>query len=181
MGIPEKIVGALKKTLDAEYIRLDDDDGISGFVVSGQFENMSTLDRQQLIDEALNPLSQEEQRQILMIAGLTPREYESVGVRIRIHEVREMDNGSLEVLLDGGYSDAIYVRGALNNQKGVHTTEPEQCPSAIGILMKFHANGTVADPLTRERAIRVLKDDQYIQIMQTPNQAMHPSGESAGF
>lgn len=170
MGLPDKIVAALQTPLGAEYIRLDDDDGISGFVVSGRFENMSTLDRQQLIDEALrdapDPLSQEEQRQILMIAGLTPREYESVGARIRVHKIRKLGDGSLEVLLHGGYSDAIYVRGALNNQKGVQTTKPEQCPGAIGILMKFRAKGTAADPLTRERAISVLEADQYIQVMQ---------------
>lgn len=66
MGLADKVVAALQTPLGAEYIRLDDDDGISGFVVSGRFENMSTLDRQQLIDEALrdapDPLSQEEQR-----------------------------------------------------------------------------------------------------------------------
>ena len=48
--------------------------------LSAAFEQMSTLDRQQMIDDALrnaaDPLSNEEQRQILMIAGLTPQEYE---------------------------------------------------------------------------------------------------------
>ncbi len=170
MGLPDKIVAALQTPLGAEYIRLDDDDGISGFVVSRRFENVSTLDRQQLIDEALrdapDPLSQEEQRQILIIAGLTPREYESVGARVRVHKIRELADGSLEVLLDGGYSDAMYVRSALDNQKGVETTEPEQCPGGAGILTKFRAKGTVADPLTRVRAISVLEADQYIHVMQ---------------
>ena len=170
MGLPDKIVAALQTPLGAEYIRLDDDDGISGFVVSGRFENMSTLDRQQLIDEAIrdapDPLSQDEQRRILMIAGMTPMEYESVGARIRVHKIKELGDGSLEVFLHGGYSDAIYVRGVLDNQKGVQTTEPKHDPGAIGIMMTFRARGTAADPLTRERAVRVLEADQYIQVMQ---------------
>ena len=170
MGLPDKVINALQTPLNAEYIRLDNDDGISGFVVSRQFEKMSMLDRQQLIDDALrnapDPLSNEEQREILMIAGLTPDEYESVGARIRVHEVTVLDDGSLEVLVHGGYSDATYVRGALNNQKGVETTEPEQSPGAIGILMAFYAKGTEANPLTRERAIAALASDQYIQVMQ---------------
>ena len=80
MGLTDKIADALHKSLRAEYLRLDNDDGISGFVVSPQFENISAIDRQRLIDEALpnapDPLSAEEQRQVLMIAGLTPLEYE---------------------------------------------------------------------------------------------------------
>ncbi len=170
MEITEKIINALQEPLHPEYIRLDDDDGISGYVVSSQFEKMSPLDRQQLIDESIreaaDPLSGEEQRQILMIAGLTPLEYESVGAQIRVHKIRELSDGSLEVLLHGGYSDAKYVRGALNNQKDVTTTEPQQSPGAIGILMTFHAKGTQANPLTREKAIRVLEKDPYIEVMQ---------------
>jgi hypothetical protein len=84
---------------------------------------MSTLDRQALIDRALTqasePLSKDEQRHVLMIAGLAPPEYAAVGARIRIHRVKETARGTVEVLLHGGPSDAEYVRGALNNQKGV--------------------------------------------------------------
>ena len=145
MGLTEKITKALKKSLGAEYIRLKDDDGISGFVVSPQFEKVSMIDRQGLIDEALqkaaDPLSAEEQRQVLMIAGLTPLEYESVGTRIRVRSIKELDDGSLEVLLRGGYSDALYVQGALKSQNGVTTTEPEPSPAAIGTLIKFRAQG----------------------------------------
>jgi acid stress-induced BolA-like protein IbaG/YrbA len=146
VGLSEKIIAALQAPLNAEYVRLEDDDGISGFVVSRRFENMSTLDRQQLIDEVLrngpDPLSHEEQRQILLIAGLTPREYDSANPRIRVHRIREQTDGSLEILLHGPYSDAMYVRDALENEEGVQTTEPEQVPGAIGILMKFSAKGT---------------------------------------
>jgi hypothetical protein len=165
-----KIIAALQAPLSAEHVRLDDDDGISGFVVSRRFENMSTLDRQQLIDEILrngpDPLSPEEQRQILVIAGLTPTEYDSASPRITVHRIREQTDGSLEILLHGPYSDAMYVRDALESEKGVQTTEPEQVPGAIGILMKVSARGTPEDPLTKERATSVLTADQYIQVMQ---------------
>jgi len=168
VGTQEVIVDALQAGLDADYVRLDDDDGISGFVVSRRFQNMSTLDRQKLIDDALQiaHLTEEERRSILMIAGITPQEYESVGARIRVHRIKNLGDGSLEVLLRGGYSDAAYVRGALNNQKGVNTTEPQQSPGATGILMTFQARGTAANPLTKERAIKVLSEDQYIEVMQ---------------
>jgi stress-induced morphogen len=78
MGFAEKILNALQEPLGAEYIHLTDDDGMSGFVVSSRFENMSGLERQRLIDRALrnasDPLSEAEQRRIPMIAGLTPLE-----------------------------------------------------------------------------------------------------------
>ena len=168
MGLTEKVTDALQKSLGADYIRLDNDDGISGFVVSRQFEKVSMLDRQQLIDEALRnaaePLSAEEQRKILMIAGLTPLEYESVGTRIRVRKIKELEDGSLEVLLRGGYSDAVYVQGALRSQKGVTTTEPERSPSENGTQMKFRARGTEVNPLTKEKAISVLKADRYIAV-----------------
>jgi hypothetical protein len=169
MELYDKVVNALQGPLDAEHIRLDEDDGVSGFVVSRRFEQMSELDRQRLIDDALRnaqvPLSSDEQRQILMIAGLTPSEYDSVGARIRVHRIREFADGSLEVLVHGGYSDAVYVKGALSNQKGVKATEPEASPGAVGILMTFRAKGSKASPLTKERAIAVLAADKYIQVM----------------
>ena len=76
MVLTDKIISALRRPLKAEYIHLDDDDGISGFVVSREFEKLSMLDRQRLIDDALSnasaSLSKDEQRRILMIAGVTP-------------------------------------------------------------------------------------------------------------
>ena len=34
MGLEDKVIAALQPALNAEYIQLDADDGISGFVVS---------------------------------------------------------------------------------------------------------------------------------------------------
>ena len=170
MGLPEKITDALQAPLRSEYIRLEDDDGISGFVVSREFEGMSTLDRQQLIDQTLQnasePLSPEEQRQILVIAALTPVEFETVGAQIRVHRIKELGGGSLEVMLRGGYADAVYVRGALKNQKGVKTTEPKEPPGAVGVLMTFAAKGSETDPLTKDKAIRILNADPYIEVVE---------------
>jgi hypothetical protein len=169
MDLKDKIVTALSQALKVEYIRLEDDDGISGFVVSPQFEGMSAVERQGRIDEALSkasdPLTPEEQRQVLMIAGLTPVEYQAIGVRVRIHRVKEMAQGAVEVSLRGGPSDAEYVRGTLNNEKGVETTEPKQVPGAEGVLMSFRAKGAKAAPLTKEKALRILKKDRYIEVM----------------
>ena len=169
MDIKDKIIKALSQSLRVDYVQLEDGDGISGFVVSPQFEGVATLDRQRLIDDALRkatePLTPEERRRVLMIAGLAPVEYDAVGARIRVHQVREMASGTIEILVRGGLSDARYVRGALKNQKGVQTTEPKPVTGAHGVLMSFRAKGTKADPLTKEKAIRVLKNDRYIEVV----------------
>lgn len=102
---------------------------------------------------------------MLLIAALTPVEYEFAGSRIRIHRVRKMAGGTIEVLLDGGLSDAEHVRGILNNQKGIRTTEPKQVAAAVGMLMSFRAKGTETTPLKKAKAIRVLKNDPYIEVM----------------
>jgi len=169
MDIREKIIEALSGAFTVDYVRLDDDDGITGFVVSPRFQGMSTLDRQLLIEDALRKtttrLTPQEVRQVLMIAGLTPAEYDTVGARITVHNVNELAGGAVEVLLYGAPSDAEYVRGALKHQKGIKTTEPKRVPGAVGTLMSFQARGSATTPLTKARAIRILKNDQYIQVM----------------
>lgn len=171
MALKEKIVSALSKALNVEFIRLEEDDGISGFIVSSQFEGMSTLDRQAFIDKALedgpDALTPKEKRQVLMIAALTPREYESAGARIRVDRVKQMAGGAVEIVLHGGVSDAEYVRGALRNQKGVQTTEPKSKPGAVGVLMYFRVKGNGAEPLTRDRVVQILRSDRYIEV--SPN------------
>ncbi|HEY7422638.1 MAG TPA: hypothetical protein VH682_00125 [Gemmataceae bacterium] len=169
MGLVKKILNALSQSLTVEQLQLVEEDGISGFVVSPRFQGMSALARQELIEEALtkgpDALTPKERRRVLMIAALTPVEYVSVGAHIHVHRIREMAGGTLEILLRGGLSDAEYVRGALNNQKGVQTTKPKQAPGAAGTFMSFQAKGTEATPLTKARAIRVLKNDPYIEVM----------------
>src|SRR2546423_15561032 len=102
MDLREKVTDALLKGLNAEYVRLEQEDGISGFVVSPKFKDMETLDRQGLIEKVLGKvLTAEEMRQVLMIAGLTREEYETVGASIRVEKVKEKAGGALEVLLHG--------------------------------------------------------------------------------
>ncbi len=169
MDIRDKIIRSLSESLRVHYVRLEEDDGISGIVVSPQFHGMSTMDRQGMIEDALsnasNALTKEENRQILMIAGLTPEEYESVGARVRVQRIKESAGGAFEILVNGGHTDAEYVRGAIKKQKGVQTTDPKQVPGAPGILMSFRAKRTGSTPLTKAEILRILKKDQYIQVM----------------
>lgn len=169
MDLKDKIVSALSIALPVDFIRLEEDDGISGFVVSSKFNGMSSLDRQTVIEDALassaEPLTAEEHRQVLMIAGLTPVEYESVGARIRVHRIRDLGGGQIEVLIHGGFSDAKYVQGALEHEKGVHCTEPERPAGATGILTSFRAEGSDSNALTKEKAISLLSGDPYIAVM----------------
>ena len=85
MDLKEKVESALKGAITADRIRLEDDDGISGFVVSYDFRGKSALDRQALIDWALRHSSVKftklELRQILAIAALTPAEFETVDLK----------------------------------------------------------------------------------------------------
>ena len=83
MDLKEKIEEALRSSIHSESIRLEDDDGISGFVVSSAFRGLSAIERQTLIDQALRDrsagLTGRNYRQILVIAALTPAEYEVRG------------------------------------------------------------------------------------------------------
>lgn len=163
MGVKEKALNVLSEVFRPTNIRLEDDDGITGYVVSSRFEGMSALDRQTEIDEALSrSLTGVEKRHVLAIAGLTPAEFFAVGPRTRIHRVRQLPGGSVEILLRGGHSDSEYVRGALKN-KGVKTTTPTQDQGVPG-FMKFRA-GTKANPLTKDSVLQLLKQDQYIEVM----------------
>ena len=85
MELKEKVTQALRRHLHPDHIHLEDDDGISGLVVSTQFLRMPSLERQMLIDNALRnspvKLTKAELRHILAIAGLTPAEYEALGAR----------------------------------------------------------------------------------------------------
>ncbi len=93
MDTKDKLTLALMELLKCEYLRLEDEDGISGFVVSSLFEGMSHLDRQMRIDEAIrkspNPLTAKECRNVLMIAGLTPDEYSTVGAHPSLSAERD--------------------------------------------------------------------------------------------
>jgi hypothetical protein len=169
VDIKAKIMKALSQSLEDAYVRLEEDGGVSGFVVSPRFQGMASVDRQGLIEEALSngpsPLTAEERRRVLMIAGLTPLEFDAVGARVRVHKVKELAGGAVEVLLHGRLSDAEYVRGVLNGHKGVQTTDPKPPAGGVGVLVSFRARGGPTEPLTKERVIRALKKDPYIEVL----------------
>jgi hypothetical protein len=87
VDLKEKMTEALRRALSPVHVRLVDDGGISGFVVSAQFQRMPSLERQIVIDKALREpsakLTKAELRQVLAIAGLTPVEYEALGYKDR--------------------------------------------------------------------------------------------------
>ncbi len=59
-----------------DTIKLRNHDGIVGIVTSAHFENLDSMDRQNLIHDILQKraLSREERRQILVIVAVTPDE-----------------------------------------------------------------------------------------------------------
>lgn len=168
MDVKDKIISALRKHLQAAYLRLEDDDGITGFVVSDQFVGMSTLDRQQQIDEALSKaspaLTLEEKRRVLMIAGLTQAEYDAVGANIMVFKIQERSGGVIEVLVNGGRSDAEYVRGAFKQLKGVRTTDPKPIASQGGTVMSFRVKGSAVSPLSKDKVLRLLRRQTYVTV-----------------
>ena len=168
MDIRSKIISALNHSMNVDYVRLEADDGITGFVVSPDFKEMSSLDRQDLIDQALSksapPLSPKEQRQILMIAGISPEEYDTVGSRIRIHRIKELAQGRFRILLHGNLTDAEYVRSVLDQSGNVKTTTPKSVSGALGILLSFSVEG-VDETLTKAHLLQILKADRYLDVL----------------
>ena len=81
--LKKKVTEVLRLSLDPDHILLEEDDGISGFVVSARFQKMTALDRQNVIHRALHGSSvkftKAELRQVLAIAPLTPVEYAALG------------------------------------------------------------------------------------------------------
>ncbi|MGA2059033.1 MAG: hypothetical protein ABSG67_01025 [Thermoguttaceae bacterium] len=71
----------LKKILREAFpppatLELDDDDGIIGVLISTRFEDMESIDRQNMIWDILDKaLTKKEKRQILTIVATTPKEY----------------------------------------------------------------------------------------------------------
>jgi hypothetical protein len=169
MDLRDKIITALLACFPVDYHRLEDDDGITGFVVSPRFQGMPSLDRQALIGHALReaspPLSPEEQRQVLVIAGLTPAEYDVVGAKVQVSRVKELSGGAVEVVVRGRLSDAEYIRGTFKARKGIRTTEPKHVSDAPGLLMSFRAEGPARSPLTKPKVLRLLGRDPYVEVM----------------
>jgi stress-induced morphogen len=58
-----------------DKVKLKDEDGITGVVTSARFRGMSSLDRQELIWDALDRnLTPEERRKIVIVIAVSPEE-----------------------------------------------------------------------------------------------------------
>jgi acid stress-induced BolA-like protein IbaG/YrbA len=98
VDLKEKVERALEGYLHPDLIQLEDDDGISGFVVSEEFRGVSAFDRQTVIYKALRApsakISRTELRRVLGIAALTSVEYEAVCQKVSPPEGGSRDGGS---------------------------------------------------------------------------------------
>ena len=78
MDLKEKVAAALKAASEPEQLVLDDSDGLSGYIISVKFRGLDSFDRQMMIDKLLRSpdsgLTKAEQRELLVIAALTPEE-----------------------------------------------------------------------------------------------------------
>jgi hypothetical protein len=83
VGLKEKVAETLRQSLVPEYLRLEDDGGVYGYVASKRFQRQPALERQVLVQKAFadSPLkfTKAELRRVLAIAPLTPAEYDEVG------------------------------------------------------------------------------------------------------
>lgn len=83
MDFKEKVEKALRNQFQVEHLDLRDDNGITGVMVSPDFEGVGRQDRHRRIDRALRDrsgkLTPREQRRVLLIAPFTPAEYGPIG------------------------------------------------------------------------------------------------------
>ena len=89
-----------------------------------------------------------------------------MGRRIQVSRVRERAGGAVEVVVFGHLSDAQHLREAVNGRSGVRTTEPKPVSTIPGVLISFRAKGTATKPLTRDKVLRLLKGDTFIELLQ---------------
>lgn len=79
MDLVEKVKHILERALAIEDIKLEDDGGVIGYVVSNDFHGLEFIDRQMKIHKALRagptPLTAGELRRVAAIAALTPDEF----------------------------------------------------------------------------------------------------------
>jgi stress-induced morphogen len=106
MDFKEKVEKALRSHFQVEHLDLSDDNGITGVMVSPDFEGVERLDRHRRIDRALRDrsgkLTPREQRRVLLIAPFTPAEYGPIGPDDDEDDSGDTrsDNESCESLLD---------------------------------------------------------------------------------
>jgi acid stress-induced BolA-like protein IbaG/YrbA len=79
VDLVERVKHILERALAVEDIKLEDDGGLIGYVVSNDFQGLEFVDRQMKIHKALRtgpePLAAAELRRVAAIAALTPDEF----------------------------------------------------------------------------------------------------------
>ncbi len=84
---------------------------------------------------------------------------------IRVHKVRELGDGSIEVAFHGSHVDGTYIQGLLNKDKGASVSEPKQNPGTEGVLMYLTVRGTEANPMSKARVVELLTRDAEVEVM----------------
>lgn len=76
MAVARKLKKVLEERFPApDKVQLRDDDGIIGIVTSRRFRGMDSMKRQDLFHDLLSSrFTEDEQRHILLIVGVTPEE-----------------------------------------------------------------------------------------------------------
>jgi hypothetical protein len=84
---------------------------------------------------------------------------------IRVHKVKGLGDGSLELSIHGQEIDGKYVAGRLKSEKGVRVTEPNRQSGTEGVFVYVIAKGTDENPLSRQRVIEILQADPEIEMV----------------
>lgn len=172
MGIAKKISAKIRAELQAEHVRLDEEGGeITGFVVSDCFLGKTSPERQRMISSALqkpdSELTPEEIQQVVLIVGVTPAEYDSVGAPIQVHIEDGPAPASFQLLIRGTISDARYIRDALLENDTLIVDEPYQDPGLAGILISLNVRGKTTEGLSRNELQHIMADVSDVSILQS--------------
>lgn len=89
---------------------------------------------------------------------------------IHVHRVKQLGDGSLEVMFRGGDVDAQYITDLLNKVENLKISKAEPKGGMDGFTFLIVC-GPQSHPFTREQALQMLKDDQHIEVVEGANPA----------
>jgi hypothetical protein len=84
---------------------------------------------------------------------------------IRVHRIRELADGSIDVAFHGGEADSRYIRSLLDKDKGATVSEPQEAPGTAGVFVHLIVSGTPANPVSKDRVVRRLSEDDEIVLV----------------
>lgn len=162
MDLQAKTVSALDEAFHPELLTLEEEEGLSGFIVAKGFQGLTGMERQERIQKALAPLSSAERRRVVMIAALTPAEYGEIGTPIRVRGIGEK-GGQIAVILQGGHADAERVR-AIFERAGMTASKPRSVADGEGVFTEIRIKGSPRRPATKESVLGLLATDPVIEM-----------------